>query len=99
VDGSPPPGGEFTGSRLYLRLVLGRQKQTSWIKKQREGPLLPWHQTFVFAAPLPLRDRQLRVELYRTASSTQRGRLIALAQVGPGWCGGAWRRVKERGPV
>lgn len=38
-------------------------------------------QTFVFAAPLPLRDRELRVEVYRTASNTQRGRLISIANV------------------
>lgn len=47
-------------------------------------------QTFVFATPLPLRDRQLRVELYRTSSSTQRGRLISIAHVSgfsrKGWC-------------
>lgn len=35
----------------------------------------------MFAAPLPLRDRQLRIELYRTASSTQRGRLVSIANV------------------
>lgn len=45
----------------------------------RPPPPLP--QTFVFAVPLPLRDRQLRVELYRTASNTQRGRLISMANV------------------
>jgi hypothetical protein len=38
-------------------------------------------QTFVFAVPLPLRDRQLRLELYRTSSNTQRGRLVSMAHV------------------
>ena len=41
----------------------------------------PVLQTFVFAAPLPLRNRQLRLELYRTPSSTQRGRLVSIAHV------------------
>ena len=44
-------------------------------------PALCARQTFVFAAPLPLRDRELRIEIYRTASSTQRGRLISIASV------------------
>lgn len=122
----------LSGMRCYVRLVLGRQKHTSFIKKERlngtvnlqqvgalggrvatslggwtaAGLALPARpppavhllrrcpppiaphlplgplQTFVFAAPLPLRDRELRVEVYRTASSTQRGRLISIANVG-----------------
>lgn len=36
---------------------------------------------FAFAVPLPLRDRQLRIELYRTTNSTQKGRLISMAHL------------------
>lgn len=36
----------------------------------------------MFAVPLPLRDRQLRLELYRTPNSSRRGRLVSVAQVG-----------------
>ena len=35
----------------------------------------------MFTVPLPLRDRQLRLELYRTSSNTQRGRLVSMAHV------------------
>lgn len=77
----------LTGMRCYARLVLGRQQHTSWIKKERLDGTLNLHQTFVFAVPLPLRDRQLRLELYRTASNTQRGRLVSIQQVRGRWQG------------
>ncbi|KAL4424975.1 hypothetical protein ABPG77_002860 [Micractinium sp. CCAP 211/92] len=67
--------------RLYCRLVLGRQRHTSFIKRTRPDGTVHWQQTFVFAVPLPLRDRQLRLELYRTPSSSHKGRLVSFAQV------------------
>jgi hypothetical protein len=32
------------GTRLYVRLVLGRQKATSWIKRERGSGAANWHQ-------------------------------------------------------
>lgn len=69
------------GHRLYCRLVLGRQQHTSYIKRAHLDGTARWQQTFVFAVPLPLRDRQLRLELYRTPNSSRRGRLVSVAQV------------------
>ena len=73
------------GVRLYWRLALGRaQRHISYVKRERGGDVgVPWRQTFCFAAPLPLRDRQLRLELYRTPSSTSRGHIVSIANVGP----------------
>lgn len=126
--------GNGAGDRLYCRLVLGRQRHTSFIKRAHQDGTVHWQQvglaclhawesvdaglprkvlnrrlarpcvpgfepshsagppllslprlvplqTFVFAVPLPLRDRQLRVELYRTPSSSQKGRLVSVAHV------------------
>ncbi|KAI3436798.1 hypothetical protein D9Q98_006208 [Chlorella vulgaris] len=73
--------GARSGKRTYVRLVLGRQKQTSWIKREGQTGAAHWHQTFVFAVPLPLRDRQLRIEVYRTSSNTQKGRLSSMTNV------------------
>lgn len=67
--------------RLYAKLALGRQQHTSWIKKEFLDGTASWQQTFAFAVPLPLRDRQLRLELYRTSSSSQKGRLISTTHV------------------
>ncbi|PSC71573.1 pollen-specific SF21-like [Micractinium conductrix] len=71
----------LSGQRLYCRLVLGRQQHTSWIRKERHNGTTCWNQMFAFAVPLPLRDRQLRIELYRTTNSTQKGRLISMAHL------------------
>lgn len=76
--------GARSGKRTYVRLVLGRQKQTSWIKREGQTGAAHWHQTFVFAVPLPLRDRQLRIEVYRTSSNTQKGRLSSMTNVSDG---------------
>lgn len=136
-EGEPPvtplAAGPFSAGqdRLYCRLVLGRQRHTSFIKRSRPDGTAHWQQvgllacfclrvpwpaavgapqhvahstgaacarakappgviiwcsvpvqTFVFAVPLPLRDRQLRLELYRTPSSSHKGRLVSFAQVG-----------------
>lgn len=34
----------LSGMRMYVRLVLGRQKQTSWIKKEHANGAANWHQ-------------------------------------------------------
>ena len=38
-------------------------------------------QTFVFAMPVPIRDRTMRLELYRTNNAQSRGRLVSMVDV------------------
>lgn len=75
--------GAHTGKFLYCRLVLGMQSVTSKAVRERaHGPQRAvFGQQLVFAVPVPLQDRILRMEVYRTSSVTSKGRPIAAAQL------------------
>ena len=47
----------LSGKLLYCRLVLGSQQQLSWVRKERRDGSAAFGQIFVFAVPLPIRNR------------------------------------------
>lgn len=53
----------------------------SFVRKERRDGSAHWGQRFVFACPVPVKNRQVALELYRTSSSTRKGRLVASTQV------------------
>lgn len=64
-----------------LQLALGRQSRQTFIRKERTDGSADFRQRFVFACPVPLRDRHVALELYRTSSTSRKGRLVASTQV------------------
>jgi hypothetical protein len=67
-----PPTGKF----LYCRVVVGEQAQVTKAVRERAQGRAEWGQSLAFALPLPLRDRPVRLEVYRTGSTQRKGRAI-----------------------
>lgn len=66
-----------SNSLFYVKLVLGSQKHTSYLKEVKGGKI-KWHQKFALAVAIPLRERTVRLELYKTPNTASRGRLVAV---------------------
>jgi len=65
---------------IYCKLSLGTQTHISYLKGDKKGAdAIHFNQKFVFATPIPILDRVVKIEIYRTPSPGSKGKTVAVA--------------------
>lgn len=65
---------------IYCKLTLGSQTHISYLKGDKKGvEVTHFNQKFVCATPIPILDRVVKIEIYRTPSPGSKGKIVAVA--------------------